>query len=388
MMSGNTSMSEKGRKIMATRRTLSLTEKEREKLIEHRDHDSRPYVRERCAAMLKIAKGKSPHWVSQHGLLKKRDPDTVYNWLDYYEEEGLAGLIAHRHGGNQRGGFDQEKKDALLERLRQGPGEEARQAAGINQDGPTPNCWTLRTIRASVEWLRDYTLSGVWRVLQRLGINLRRGRIQQYSPDPDYEAKVEYIWMCLRHAAQEPEEAVVLFLDEMGYYRWPEVGSDWGKEMPVAERQETKQQKWRLIGAINAVTGEVEHLDGYIVGRAKVIEMYQQIAERYADVSHIYVIQDNWNIHKHEDVMEALEELPRIEPVWLPTYAPWLNPIEKLWKWLRKDVLKLHDKAGAWEELKQLVRDFLDQFAQGSDELLRYVGLLGDGKLAQALGSV
>jgi transposase len=158
--------------------------------------------------------------------------------------------------------------------------------------------------------------------------------------------------------------------------------------MPVAERQETKQQKWRLIGAINAVTGEVEHLDGYIVGRAKVIEMYQQIAERYADVSHIYVIQDNWNIHKHEDVMEALEELPRIEPVWLPTYAPWLNPIEKLWKWLRKDVLKLHDKAGAWEELKQLVRDFLDQFAQGSDELLRYVGLLGDGKLAQALGSV
>jgi hypothetical protein len=53
--------------------------------------------------MLKIAHGKSPHWVSQHGLLKKRDPDTVYNWLDYYEEEGLAGLIAHRHGGNQRG---------------------------------------------------------------------------------------------------------------------------------------------------------------------------------------------------------------------------------------------------------------------------------------------
>jgi hypothetical protein len=88
---------------MAARRTLSLTEKEREELIEHRDHDSRPYVRERCAAMLKIASGKSPHWVSQHGLLKKRDPDTVYNWLDYYEEEGLAGLIAHRHGGNQRG---------------------------------------------------------------------------------------------------------------------------------------------------------------------------------------------------------------------------------------------------------------------------------------------
>jgi hypothetical protein len=281
--------------------------------------------------------------------------------------------------------FDKEKKDALESRLRQGPGEAARQEVAGSEYGPTPNCWTLRTIRASVKWLRDYTLSGVWRVLQRLGIKLRRGQIQQYSPDPDYEAKVEYIEMCLRHAARAPEEAVVLFLDEMGFYRWPEVGSDWSDMIPVADRQETKQQKWRLIGAMDATTGEIEHLDGYIVGRAKVIEMYQQIAERYADVSHIYVIQDNWSIHKHEDVMEALEELPRIKPVWLPTYAPWLNPIEKLWKWLRKDVLKLHDKAAAWEELKETVRNFLDQFVQGSEELLRYVGLLGDGKLAQAL---
>ena len=36
--------------------------------------------------------------------------------------------------------------------------------------------------------------------------------------------------------------------------------------------------------------------------------------------------------------MEALFQWPRIEPVWLPTYAPWLNPIEKLWRWLRQEV--------------------------------------------------
>jgi hypothetical protein len=284
--------------------------------------------------------------------------------------------------------FDQEKKATLEHRLRQGPGEAARQELAISENSPTPNCWTLRTIRASVEWLQGYTLSGVWRVLQRYGFKLHTGRIQQYSPDPDYEAKVEYIELCLRHAAQAPEEAVVLFLDEMGFYRWPEVGSDWGQERPVADRQETKQQKWRLIGAMNATTGEVLHLDGYIVGRAKVIEMYQQIAERYADLSHIYVIQDNWNIHNHEDVMTVLDDMPRIKPVWLPTYAPWLNPIEKLWKWSRKDVLKLHDKAAAWEELKQTMRDFLDQFAQGSEELLHYVGLLGNGRLAQAMQSL
>jgi hypothetical protein len=88
---------------MPRRRTLKLNTEEEEELVEHLDHDPRGYVKERCAAMLKIARGKSPHWVSQHGLLKRRDPDTVYLWLDIYETEGLAGLIARQHGGYRRG---------------------------------------------------------------------------------------------------------------------------------------------------------------------------------------------------------------------------------------------------------------------------------------------
>jgi hypothetical protein len=43
----------------------------------------------------------------------------------------------------------------------------------------------------------------------------------------------------------------------------------------------------------------------------------------------IYVVQDNWSIRHHAEVEAALSDLPQIEPVWLPTYAPWLNPIEK-----------------------------------------------------------
>jgi hypothetical protein len=87
---------------MARKRTLTLTDKAKLELIQHRDHDERPYVRERCAALLKIAEGKSPHWVAERGLLKPRDPDTVYNWLNIYEQEGLSGLIARQHGGDHR----------------------------------------------------------------------------------------------------------------------------------------------------------------------------------------------------------------------------------------------------------------------------------------------
>jgi Winged helix-turn helix len=82
-------------------RRLSLTEDQRQELVRVRDHDPRPYVRERGAAILKIAEGQSPHRVAQSGLLKPRDPDTIYAWLDRYEAEGVAGLIAHPHGGSR-----------------------------------------------------------------------------------------------------------------------------------------------------------------------------------------------------------------------------------------------------------------------------------------------
>ena len=87
---------------MAKRRTLALRWEQRRELEEARDHDRRPYLRERCAALLKIADGQSAHAVARQGLLKKRDPDTVYAWLEHYHAEGLAGLVGHRHGGSHR----------------------------------------------------------------------------------------------------------------------------------------------------------------------------------------------------------------------------------------------------------------------------------------------
>jgi len=51
------------------------------------------------------------------------------------------------------------------------------------------------------------------------------------------------------------------------------------------------------------------------------------------------------------------------------------NPIEKLWRWLCQDVLHLHRLAVDLQALRALVAAFLQQFAQGSADLLRYVGL-------------
>jgi len=274
-----------------------------------------------------------------------------------------------------------DRRAELIERLRRGP---VPAAAGK----PAATRWTLARVAAALPWLAGYSLSGVWKLLRGSGIRLRSARVQAYSPDPDYEQKVEHLCAVLREASHAPGERVVVFVDQMGYGRWPQAASDWMPEAPtpvrVAERFASNERKWRLMGALNAQTGRVDTLDNYIVGRKQVIQFLGRLNAAYPQASRISVVLDNWSIHQHPDVQEALQALPRLDLVWLPTYAPWLNPIEKLWRWVRQDALYLHRDAGDWNTLQQHLHAFLEQFAAGSTEVLEYVGLLGDGLLAQA----
>lgn len=71
---------------------LQLTKTERQELEGLRDHSPKAYVRERAAAILKVAAGGEPEQVAENGLLKRRNRDTVYRWLERYVAEGSNGL--------------------------------------------------------------------------------------------------------------------------------------------------------------------------------------------------------------------------------------------------------------------------------------------------------
>lgn len=73
-------------------RTIQLSDEEKRELEVVRDNHPKAHMRERAAAILKINEGQSPHHVATKGLLQRRDPDTVYAWLDRYEAAGLKGL--------------------------------------------------------------------------------------------------------------------------------------------------------------------------------------------------------------------------------------------------------------------------------------------------------
>lgn len=77
---------------MPKTRKLTLTTEQSAELSQVRDHHPKNYMRERAAALLKIAAGEVASQVAAQGLLKARDPDTVYSWIDAYQAAGVDGL--------------------------------------------------------------------------------------------------------------------------------------------------------------------------------------------------------------------------------------------------------------------------------------------------------
>lgn len=148
-------------------RTIELTEKNKKELERLRDTDPKPYIRERAAAILKVAGGMSGRAVAKHGLLRERKTDTVYEWLDQWEEKGIEGLIIKvGRGRKPKHEFTENEKEELQDIVHQSP-----ENFGIEKSR-----WTIKDIQEVYKPLQTYTESGAWRVLNRLGIVYKRGK--------------------------------------------------------------------------------------------------------------------------------------------------------------------------------------------------------------------
>jgi transposase len=261
--------------------------------------------------------------------------------------------------------------------------------------------WTLAALRDVVPWYRGYSLSGLWRILAARRLRRKRGRDHIRSPGPAYREKRAHLATIRARVEAAPGRAALLYADELTYYRQPPVGYAYapaGSAEPRAERSTRSNAATRVIGALDAHTGRVVARQRARISVAAVIRFYRALVDAHPG-RRIYLVQDNWPVHSHPDVLAALEpqaspfpfprppswpaapgpraarlDLP-IQLVPLPTYASWLNPIEQLWRWLKQDVLHLHRLAHDLPALRALVLDFLARFEDDSPDLLRYVGL-------------
>ena len=68
---------------------VKLSENQIEELETVRHHHAKPYMRERAAAVLKVAEGETLTTVAEKGLLTRHEPETVHAWIKTYLEAGL-----------------------------------------------------------------------------------------------------------------------------------------------------------------------------------------------------------------------------------------------------------------------------------------------------------
>jgi transposase len=80
---------------------IELSADQRRELERARDHHRLPHMREKAAAILKMADGQSGCAVALHGLLRRRRKDTVYGWVHRYRAEGLPGLEVRKGRGRK-----------------------------------------------------------------------------------------------------------------------------------------------------------------------------------------------------------------------------------------------------------------------------------------------
>lgn len=240
--------------------------------------------------------------------------------------------------------------------------------------------WRLQDVGRALRWLEGYSEPGIYKVLKRLGFSRKRAMNFIHSPDPNYHDKWKAILGAYAEAVNHPEEVVILFLDEFSYYRQPTLACAYhqtGQTQPFAYQVARSNTRTRLIAVLNGLTGQVTYLQRSKIGSSALQDFYRLVRAAYPQAKKIYVVQDNWPVHKLPEVFQSMQE-NGLMPLFLPTYASWLNPIEKLWRWLKQDILHLHTLANDLNTLRTQVCDFLNGFASGSNPLLCYVGLLLD----------
>jgi putative transposase len=181
-------------------------------------------------------------------------------------------------------------------------------------------------------------------------------------------------------ARSQPEAVSVLYSDETSCYRQPFVGNAWheqgsnGAHQPTADWAHCANSIRRVVGTLDVVTGRVLYRANSKVGVWQLCAFLKQVRRAYGPDRRLIVIWDNWPMHYYDNVFQTAQE-QKIELLFLPTYAPWTNPIEKVWRKLKQEILCMHKLSQDWTLLKERVHTFLKNYDRPAPDLLQYVGL-------------
>jgi transposase len=191
--------------------------------------------------------------------------------------------------------------------------------------------WSCQTLALQLAAGRGYRVSRetIRRTLHQVGYTWKRARHAARDDDPQRVSKLARI----RHLVETlPKQAALFFADELDIHLLPKLGYEWMLRGTQSEVMTPgTNRKSYLAGALNFVTGRMRHVVGERKNRWLFIELLKAIERACPAVkcARIYVVVDNYRIHTAKAVQAWLSQHPRFEVVFLPSYCPRANPIER-----------------------------------------------------------
>jgi len=127
------------------------------------------------------------------------------------------------------------------------------------------------------------------------------------------------------------------------------------------------------LGAVNYHTGETVVIFRRRKRRKEVAELLQFLLEKHPDET-VYVAWDNSNTHQDNEV-EAIVRAAcgQLVLLYLPTYSPWLNPIEMLWRHFRREVTHCELFVSV-KALLVAAQNFFDRYNTMPQRILSIIG--------------
>jgi transposase len=154
----------------------------------------------------------------------------------------------------------------------------------------------------------------------------------------------------------------------------PTLKAMWGPKGQQVMIETPAQPKKRYgIGAVDYHTGEMVVLIRRHKRRREMAELLEALLEKHP-TGRVYVAWDNSNTHEDEEVEAVLRRAAgRLVLLYLPTYSPWLNPIEMLWRHFRREVTHCE----LFPSVKALIAaayDFFDRYNRSPWRVLSIIG--------------
>lgn len=210
--------------------------------------------------------------------------------------------------------------------------------------------WSCATIALELQARRGWEVSAetVRRWLHALDWEWKRAKLVAKDDDPQRVEKLARIRLAFERLRAG---TALFFADELDISLLPKVGYQW---MPKGAQVEIMtpgtNEKRYLAGALNLRTGTIEHCVWYRKTTGLFLDLLDTLDRAYpaAECSHLAVVADNAKIHHAVEVEKWLAAHPRFELLYLPTYCPRANPIERAFGDVHDKCTRNHTRKRMW----------------------------------------